>query len=143
MKASTDGMNSKQIVSGLGDPTGITVDYKSSKLFWVDHTSNLVQSSTLEGRNVNTVLEISGFKPWGIALSENKIYLGNCRWASELRSCTRTGADMRTLYNASRPIQQLTVVAPAPASTRRNHCTGQSCYGICVLTPSSFRCLSG
>ena len=145
MKAMMDGTGSVQIVSGLEDPTGIVVDHKSSKIFWVDVIAHKVQSSGLDGGVVTTVVELSEFKPWGITMDADRLYVGNWKSTSELRSCTKTGGDMKTLYRGARPMQQLAMITARPPHTsRRNHCAGQTCSGggICVLTASSFRCLS-
>ena len=149
MKASMDGANPVEIVSvsssGLSDPMGIDIDYWSCKLFWVDYDTNMVQSSTLDGRGIQTIAVLhDDTHPWGIAVDENLLYYGNWNMeSSELRSSTKTGGNTRIIYNGSKPIQKLAVAAPAPPPTSRsNDCAGQSCSGICVLMPSAFRCLT-
>ena len=43
VKALMDGTNSGQIISGLSYPKGITVDYKTSRLFWVEGGKGTIQ----------------------------------------------------------------------------------------------------
>ena len=149
MKASMDGTNAVEIVSrslsGLSDPMGVAIDHWSLKLYWADFDIAKIQSSTLDGQDVQTIVDLpSGIPLLGLAMDEDLIYFSD--WdmrSSTLMSCNKTGGDMRILCNSSAPIQQPTVVtAVPPPTTRSNDCAGQSCSGICVLMPASFRCLS-
>ena len=59
MKTLMDGTGSFRIVSGLDHPVGIAVDYKSSRLFWVEQHSKNVKSSSLDGSAVATVAQLT------------------------------------------------------------------------------------
>ena len=142
MKAWMDGTNPVPIVSGLSSPAGIALDYNSRKLFWTDFGTDKIQSSDLDGRNVQTVATVS--KPYGIAVSENRLYFGTFSSPSVLQSCGMTGRDMKILHRDPKKMRHIGV-APSHSTpaTRRNHSAGRTCpeKGICVLTPYSFRCL--
>ena len=147
MQAWADGTNEVEIVSGF-DPRGIAVDYKSSKLYWADWWDGVVQSSGLDGSNVQTLVS----EPYvsAIAVDENRVYYGNWHWEVPpvMRSCNKTGGDVKTLYTGDSTtkytlMSHLALMSPhAPETGRRNECEDQICDGICVLTPSSYRCLS-
>ena len=77
VKTLTDGTNSVQIVSGLINPVGITMDYKSSKLFWVEHALGQVQSSRLDGTDVVTQAQLAVYKLSGIAVDATRVYFSS------------------------------------------------------------------
>ena len=146
MKASMDGNDIVELVSDLGWPRGITVDYESSTLFWVDWSRGKVQSSSLDGGVISTLASTE--RPWGIAVDENRVYFSTSPLGqrSALKRCAKTGGEVKTLYKAGAygSIQHLTLMtSKSRSTTRQNHCASQTCSGdgICVLTPSSFRCI--
>ena len=139
-KAEMDGTNLVEIVPHLGHPTGIAIDYDSSRLYWVDCSTNKVQSSNLEGTDVELVAQSEGC-PWGIAVNSGSIFWGTYT-SKSLQTSDKAGQDVRTLFDGTHGIQHLTVAAPSPVQTRKNHCEGQICSGICVLTADSFSCIA-
>ena len=145
-KSNMDGSNSVQIVgpnARLVYPGGILVDRESSSIFWTDHDTNRIQSSGWDGQNVRTLVQLEkDTGPWGIGLHNGRIYWGNWK-AKSLQSSDLSGQDIRTVYGGSFGIWKLTVATAddPPSRTRPNHCEGQICSKICLLTPSAYRCL--
>lgn len=141
MKGNMDGSNAIELLGRLVSPGGIAVDLKSSRLFWTDTLLGKVQSSNLDGTDIQLITWAGlGYGPWGIALPADRIVWGN--WLEGSLQCsTKSGQNKETLYNGTHPIQHLTLGTPDPPQTRQNHCEGQSCDTICVLTSTSFRCL--
>ena len=58
-RAEMDGSGSAIFLSGLGNPRGITIDFDSSKLYWVEKADGKIQSSDFEGKEIRTVLTLS------------------------------------------------------------------------------------
>ena len=54
-KMMMDGTHGIEIVRGLNLPRGIAIDYSSSRLIWADQNTYKVQSSNLDGSNLQTV----------------------------------------------------------------------------------------
>ena len=48
-RAGMDGSNSTRLVTELRFPYGITIELKTSKLFWTDYWQNKIESSNLKG----------------------------------------------------------------------------------------------
>ena len=141
MKAGMDGSNSRTIVRGLSHPCGIAIDFSSSLLYWADFGSMSIKSSNLDGSNVVTVVQLSS-KPYGIAVAPQRLYWG-LLIDKKVQTSTMTGGDIRTIYTGNREVRRLTFTAPNMPTNRTNPCTSQSCTtGVCVLTPTLFRCLS-
>ena len=93
-----DGSNPVVITGGLAYPGGILVDHASALLFWADHDTNRIQSSGLDGRNVQTLVQMANKTgPWGIGLHNGRLFWGNWQ-AKSLQSSDKSGQDVHTLY---------------------------------------------
>ena len=75
----------------LIDPIGLTIDYSSQTLYWIDARSvgPRIESSSVDGSNRRTVTTLNDLIPWGIVF-----YNGNLYWGD------RTNGS-RTVYIAS------------------------------------------
>lgn len=87
------GRNRHVIISNLGWPTGLTIDYATSVLYWVDGLHEHVGMSDLEGRTIRYIYQDGPVSyPFGIAVYQSMIYLTD--WTK--RSVTSGNADGST-----------------------------------------------
>ena len=136
--AGMDGSNPRTLVStGLDDPWGITIDFQTSKLFWVDFWINKFETSNLQGGDRRKIA--STVHPTGICVANGRIF-----WGELLSGALKSfDGNITTLYNGTHAIRGLTLVPDLNLPRNRtNHCEGHSCAKVCVLTPSSSRCLT-
>ena len=142
-KAGMDGSYPHTLVTGLGQPRGVTIDMASGRLYWAELNSHQIQSSDLDGRDVRLVVQLpTGSWSWGVAASSDRLYWGN-DGDYKLQSSTKGGEDILTLYTESNQIRQVTIVPGVhPPKKRANDCAGRNCTTLCVLTSSSYRCLA-
>ena len=147
VRAGMDGSNRTTIASytdsSLNELRGITIDFQSSRLLWVSANGNKIQSSNMNGGGVETILSLpSGSWPIGIGIFGDRIYWTNHN-TKTVKSCTKTGQDVKTLYTgASNPMHLAIVPELYPPTVRTNDCEKLSCTKVCVLTPTSSRCLA-
>lgn len=120
MVAQMDGTGAVQLVTGRDHPVGITVDYETARLYWTEYHAHRVCSSNLDGTDVKWTQQ-TGKYPWGIALLNKEVYVGYVRGDQKSQQLTTN----RWNFNTS----------------RENHCAGQYCAKICVLTTSAFSCV--
>ena len=76
-RASMDG-TSRTVLhnTGLTFPSGITLDYTSQTLYWIDAAGFRIESSAVDGSNRQTVTSVNvNINPWGIVY-----YSGNLYW---------------------------------------------------------------
>ena len=140
-RADMDGSRPSRIVTELGQPRGILIDFQVSRLYWADFGTNKIQSSNLDGRDMRVILH-DWISPFGIAHIGDKIFWGT-HLDKRLESMTRAGTDIRTQHTDAYPVRHLTVVPDHQLPTNRtNDCSGRNCWGICVLTSHSYRCLN-
>jgi len=84
----------------LGQPSALVADASRSRLYWVDALYNRIQSSTFDGRNLQTLaLRSSGnlVSPFGMDLYKNKLFYTDVR-LKQVRSISLPGKseDYRT-----------------------------------------------
>ena len=140
-RAWMDGSNKSQIVRGLNRPSGITIDFQYSRLYWVCTHENKVQSSDMQGQDFKTLVHLSVGMPRGIGVQGDRIYWAT--WGTgNLESSNKFGQDIQTVYDGQAELFQMTV-APRPdlSTTRENHCQNADCSKVCVLTPTAYTCL--
>ena len=140
-----DGSNPTTIVTGLSDAFGIVIDYETSRLYWADQGQGAkkIQSSNLQGADKRVEVQLSTTAPYGLAVLNDTIIWSNGVGGALQQRGTESGAIVRSLYTGSNIIRHLTIVPPYNLPTNRiNHCANQNCPKICLLTTSSFRCVS-
>ena len=141
-RAGMDGSSPVTLVTGLGLPRGLTIDFASQRLYWTEFSGHKIKSSNLNGKDIQLFAQLpSGSQPWGIAVLNDRIYWGN-QGNYKLQSGATDEAEYKTLYTETNSIRHLTVVSGVDQPTkRRNDCAGQKCSTLCVLTPTLYRCL--
>ena len=76
-----DGRNHQVLVSGLGEPRGLAVDFENEFLYWADNGTNLIQRSNLDGSNIVTLVDTGLNFPADIELD---VAAGKMYWADAL-----------------------------------------------------------
>ena len=142
-RASMDGTNPTTLVNtGLEHPWGITIDFKTSRLFWTDMHTNKIESSSLQGCDRRTVISLSDVGLLGIAVSNERIYWGEYS-GKKLQSSTKDGKEVITLHGGTNSVLGVALVPDLNLpQNRTNHCARNSCSRVCVLTTTSSRCLT-
>ena len=55
-RANLDGSNVETLVSGLGEPRGISLDLEAGRIYWTDNFTDRIQSANLDGSNIQDVV---------------------------------------------------------------------------------------
>ena len=77
-RASMDGSDRKVLIdSDLKWPNGLTIDYQSQTLYWVDGLLNKLECSKVDGSNRRSLTTIGLGQPFGISLHQNVLYITN------------------------------------------------------------------
>ena len=132
------------IDTGLNWPNGLALDQGTSRLYWVDAHSDIIETCNLDGGD-RRVIKSDGIRhPFSMDIFADTLYWSD--WtAHQIQSCNKfTGENHKTIHTATRDqINGVAVFhAAAQPKNRVNHCRNKPCSHICVLTPSqSFRCL--
>ncbi len=80
-RASMDGTSRTVLHStGLSAPYGLTLDYDTQTLYWVDYTLDTLESSSVDGSNRMLLTRENIHCPYGITFFDQKVYWGDrCR----------------------------------------------------------------
>ena len=142
-RAGMDGSSPTTLVSGLNTPWGIAIDFKTSRIFWAHHIAHKIESSNLEGRDREVVVQLpSDVCPSGMAVANGSIYWGE-QISKKLQSSTMDGNDVITLHTDAHYLWGITLVPDLYLpQNRTNHCARHSCSKVCALTRNSSRCLT-
>ena len=140
-KGGMDGSSPSTVVNKehVRNPVSLVIDFHSSRLYWADLFAKKIQSSDLDGADITTVFELSS-EPMGLAIVNQKLFWSLLE-SNILQSGNMDGSDIRTVYNGTGAINHLAIPDWAYPRNRRNPCEGHICPGICVLTPTSHKCL--
>ena len=112
-RANLNGTNVQDIVTGLGRPSGITLDLAGGKIYWTDRDRlgytnpsgrNSIQRANLDGSNIEDLVTLSSeggsgdTGPRGIALdiSHGKMYWTNCE-AGKIQRANLNGTNIEDL----------------------------------------------
>ncbi|KAF4026407.1 hypothetical protein G4228_018431 [Cervus hanglu yarkandensis] len=81
LRAWTDGSNILPIVnSTLGWPSGLSIDWSSSRLYWVDAFFDKIEHSTFDGSDRKALTNVHQLtNPFGLAVFEDYIYVTDWR----------------------------------------------------------------
>lgn len=144
-RAGMDGSNPVEIIGGLGEPFGITIDFEKSRLYWAEAGYDRIRSSTMEGADIQTVVGWGyGATPYGLTLLQDRLYITTWGWGI-LYSYSEADRDLSVLYDGNDLGLYLFQAAAIPRQNlptdRINHCANANCTGVCVLSPTSFSCL--
>ena len=140
-----DGRNVQKVVDRVFRPVGIAVDQNSSKVFWTDHGEHTITGWTefpQHGKHVRLAKAWTGGNPSGVVVHNDHLFWGTFR-DFKLRTATINGYAVKVVYRGISEISQVDVIRDrSQVLSRPNHCSGQTCSGICLLNPTSFSCVN-
>ena len=77
-KASMDG-SSRTILhsTGLSNSVGLTLDYQTQTLYWVEHQyyNSRIERSSVNGSNRETILQSGLYYPWAVTYYNGSLYM--------------------------------------------------------------------
>lgn len=97
-----DGSQPKVLIDHVQWPNGITFDWPSRRIYWVDAKLQTIESATIQGHDRRVVLSDIAKHPYGIAVFENRIYWSDWETKS-IDSCDKfTGKDHEIIVQGDR-----------------------------------------
>ncbi len=126
-RASMDGQSRSVLHdTGLVWPNGLTIDYQTQRLFWVDANLNIIESSNVDGSDRTVVTTQLIIHPFDITFHQDRLYWSD--WAFKAVLTTHTGEpDNVTLLVTSLPVEPMGI--SVIASSRQPK-------GTCILLPT-------
>ncbi|XP_033115105.1 low-density lipoprotein receptor-related protein 2-like [Anneissia japonica] len=136
-KAGMDGSHRQVLISQLISPNGLTIDFPTSTLYWIDATLDALQSSDLNGENLATVLDSSPFirHPFALTTFEDQLY-----WNDWILRAVVTVNKLYPKSSVSKkvldtPLTGMTIVHSIRQQNFNNMCGSCSENGVCLPSP--------
>ena len=63
--------------TGLSETFGLTLDYDTQTLYWIDRSLDILESSGADGSNRRLLTSINIRSPYGITFFDQKLYWGD------------------------------------------------------------------
>ncbi|XP_058806257.1 vitellogenin receptor-like [Phymastichus coffea] len=117
----------------LGWPNGLTIDYPSERLYWVDAKLKVIESIHLDGVNRRTVLHDVAKHPYSIAIFGNRLYWSD--WSTNsIHSCNKfTGKDFTTLVQKNETLYGIHIYHSTFSVKYANPCIAKPCSQLCLM----------
>ena len=111
-RASMDGSSRTSLhTTELSRPYGLTIDYDTQTLYWVDYTLDKLESSNTDGTNRTVVTRVNVQCPWGITFFERKLYWSDICQHVIYSTSLDTLTDVNTLISTGNDAYRLHVIS--------------------------------
>jgi len=133
-KAGMDGTNRMDIVNtGIHWPNGLTIDYASNLLFWVDSKLNTIESCDFNGENRYVVLNSYAYlkQPFSITVFEDLVYWSDWDTNSIYKANKFTGQNARSVASGVFAPMDVHIFHELRQPVDVNHCTNDVIRGTC------------
>uniref|UniRef100_A0A673NGJ6 Low density lipoprotein receptor-related protein 4 n=1 Tax=Sinocyclocheilus rhinocerous TaxID=307959 RepID=A0A673NGJ6_9TELE len=136
-----DGTDRKVLINtDLGWPNGLTLDYDTRRIFWVDAHLDRIESSDLNGK-LRQILISPVSHPFALTQQDRWIYWTDWQTKSIQRVDKHTGRSKETVLANVEGLMDIIVVSPQ-RQTGTNHCgvNNGGCTHLCLARSNSFVC---
>ena len=137
-RADMDGGNRVVLVDSkhLGWPNGLAIDFKMSRLYWVDGRKDVMMSVNLNGSEVKTVLTRL-HHPFGIDILNGYVYWDDWIERKLFRAnLTSPGTTKEVLLSNVRGLMEIQAVHNLYLNDEQNGCYNtRTCQQLCLLKP--------
>ncbi|RWS31707.1 low-density lipoprotein receptor-related protein 4-like protein [Leptotrombidium deliense] len=140
-KAFIDGTGRYAIVNtSLFWPNGLTIDYPSYRIYWVDAKHHVIESSNLDGTDRKSVIEGNLPHPFAVTVFEDNIYWTDWHTKSIHSAIKMTGGDVKIVHGKLHFPMDILVLHPLRQPEVSDRCAGNECSHICLANNVSYRC---
>lgn len=137
-----------QIITDGGWPNGLTLDYDTRRIYWIDARSDSIHTTNYDGGDFHEVMRNHEMlsHPFAIALFENFVYWTDWRTNSVVRANKWTGGDVSIIQRTVTQPFDIQIMHPS-RQPRNNNGTSPcgknngGCSHLCLLhTNYTYRC---
>lgn len=122
-QAAMDGTSRRIIVNkNLGEPNGLTMDYSSNRLYWIDAKLDRMEEFDLNNRNRRFILSFTtDVSPFGLAMNQDWLYWSD--WKTKTISRVSTSRGKKEIIASGLKIPMDLFIYDAAASSPGERCT--------------------
>ncbi|XP_059139258.1 prolow-density lipoprotein receptor-related protein 1-like [Physella acuta] len=122
-------------LKGAGWPNGLTVDYDTRRLYWVDARSDSIHTITYDGDNYQLVLKSNEQlnHPFSLTVFGNYVYWTDWRFNSLVKANKFNGNEVTVLYKTYQQPFDLQMYHPMRQPQMINPCLNSKCSHLCLI----------
>ncbi|XP_077993538.1 uncharacterized protein LOC144447400 [Glandiceps talaboti] len=146
-RATLSGESRQTLVnSGLIYPNGITIDYNTDRLYWINvdpDSYSTIKSCDLNGNSHQTIYTESSQTAWFFDLTLYQSYIFATDWREKIRCIYKNGGGEYFSLNTglqTRPFG-IKIYGNDNQPSAPSGCEGSPCSDICVSDPNGYKCL--
>lgn len=111
-RASMDGTSREVLHStNLLNPLGLTMDYDSQTLYWIDSSLDKLESSSADGSNRRLVTRVNVICPLGITFFDRKLFWGDTCHRVIYSTHINSPNTVNSIVSTGNNIHQIRVIA--------------------------------
>ena len=107
-RADLDGSNRNTVIDNVRIPTGLTIDYSSGLIFWVDIDNQVIECAYLDGTN-RRIVALGLSQPFALTLYKDYIYWTDRKLKSVYRANKTNGLDKTKIISHTEYIMDILV----------------------------------
>uniref|UniRef100_A0A8C2KB49 Low density lipoprotein receptor-related protein 4 n=1 Tax=Cyprinus carpio TaxID=7962 RepID=A0A8C2KB49_CYPCA len=142
--ANMDGTNRKIIAdTHLFWPNGLTIDYASHRIYWVDAKHHVIERADLDGKNRKAVISQGLPHPFAITVFEDSLYWTDWHTKSINSANKFTGKNQEVIRNKLHfPMDIHTLHPQRQPAGGRNRCGSNNggCSHLCLPSNKTYTC---
>ncbi|XP_018026122.2 low-density lipoprotein receptor-related protein 4 [Hyalella azteca] len=142
-----DGSGRKAVIyENIFWPNGITIDYPTNTIYWVDAKKSTVECADLDGLERKTINVYPVAHPFGVTQFEDNLYWTDWQSSSIQSMNKKTGMNLQMLRTHIPFPMDIKVVhlarQPIPVHSERRGCSINNgrCTHLCLPGPASYSC---
>lgn len=143
-RSDMDGKNRRTIVRSvdrkhMGWPNGLSIDYVTNRIIWVDAMREKIECADLNGDN-RQVLVNDVPHPYGLTVSGEFIYWTDWQTKAIHRADKRTGENKVAIRNNLARLMDIKAANEATFGTNKCGSNNGGCSHLCLPKPEGFTC---
>ncbi|GAB1600507.1 low-density lipoprotein receptor-related protein 2-like [Argonauta hians] len=134
-----DGSNLERLVMDpVGAPTGLTIDYESEKMWWIDDYYHAIEYADLDGNNRQTVTKTNVGYARSLTVFEDWLYWTDSSHFSVVKAHKYTGNNRTILRNMTHKPNTILVYHPLRQKQYDSPCSSNNggCSHLCLSSPT-------
>ncbi|XP_058794698.1 low-density lipoprotein receptor-related protein 4-like isoform X2 [Phymastichus coffea] len=143
-RADMDGSNRKALITeSLHWPNGLTIDYTTDRIFWIDAKHRVIESAHIQGTDRKKVVSRGLHHPFAITVFEDSVFWTDWHFRSIALANKNNGRDYKKIHSGLHFPMDLRSYHPQRQPVYDNHC-GQDngkCSHMCLPNSMGYSCV--
>lgn len=124
-------------------PNGLTIDYTSDRIYWIDAKHRVIESITVNGADRKKIVTRGLHHPFAITVFEDAVYWTDWHFKSVSLANKKNGRGFKTIHSGLHFPMDLHSFHPQRQPIYENHCGTDNgkCSHMCLPTSLGYKCV--